>query len=240
MLLKLTPGDDLPLRLGRKVVVPKTQAEIDAAFIAKFGDPIDTNVAWVVPTEDIGLKNGEIDPRIKQSDVRGAEHSGVLPRYSTWDCQCEQCKPLLGCIDELAASLQARLDRGALAIGFDAGEADSTAVTRYLYGDFKPTEPMKPLTATGLQMLIEASRTRTSEMLRTAVMRDRALDSAPPMVFIPYSAGDPGAPLDSAPPWAIPIRRTPDAACEVLKTIDVPGCACPTCEQLRADAENPF
>jgi hypothetical protein len=82
MLMKLTPGDDIPLRLGARLPRPEEKARNIAEMerIAKVLDDLDGEVRWVVNAEAAGGE-GRIDPTIQMSDYRGAAKAGVIKDY---------------------------------------------------------------------------------------------------------------------------------------------------------------
>jgi hypothetical protein len=82
MLMKLTPGDDIPLRLGARLPRPEEKARNIAEMerIAKVLDDLDGEVRWVVNAEAAGGE-GRIDPTIQTSDYEGAIEAGVIENY---------------------------------------------------------------------------------------------------------------------------------------------------------------
>jgi hypothetical protein len=185
MLTKLIPNDDLPLRLGNKVVPLQDRP---APPVADNGPA----VRWVV---NPNTPEGEIDQTIQASDAVGAIAAGVIEQFEPGVTErCPDCgvdRAYFGCFCMVDSAIE---QAARVVFGYDPGSPsgdcpafevrrvdpktgrivyESINEDRLYYGGGK--------TATGLQMLMEAGMKREDEL------RESMRASRPPR----FTRGDP-------------------------------------------------
>ena len=138
MLMKLTTGDDLPLKLGAKVD-PKKDAAETALMMQIYAEATAPAVKWVV---NPNTPEGEIDQTIQASDAEGALAAGIIEQFEPGVTEkCPDCG----------------VDRAF----FRRGDRPRRCGIRHTVDDGAPEAPK---TATGLQMLMEAGMKREEAM----------------------------------------------------------------------------